>query len=241
MASACVRDIRYPLFARNENIWLNAVSRIVLGKNERRAFDLMSGTVNRRAEWLFGRIAAKEAVRRFLMRGSQARWTDADVEIWADDSGKPHALGKWDDDEKHGLDLAITHTARFVVAIVAAHARVGVDVESVDRELSDEFANGVFTPEETALAAASTNPHAALVRFWCAKEAVSKALGTGIRYSPKELTVESFRPETGDMEILLSGAWEENFKMLRGRPLRTSSALVHGHVVAACFVPSSIF
>ena len=66
-----------------ENIWLKTVSRIVLGKNERRTFAVMSGSVNRRTEWLFGRIAAKEAVRRFLQRHCRARWTDADIEIWA--------------------------------------------------------------------------------------------------------------------------------------------------------------
>ena len=241
IASALVTGINYPLFTRNENIWLKTVSRLVLGKNERRSFDVMSGSVRRRTEWLFGRIAAKEAVRRFLQRHCQARWTDADVEIWADDSGKPHALGKWDDDEKHELDIAIAHTAQFVIAVVAAHARVGVDVEEVDRDLSDEFTQGVFSHEELALAADSTNPHAAVIRFWCAKEAVSKALGTGIRYSPKELVVDAFRPETGEMELLLTGAWEENFKMLRGRPIRTSSTTMRGHVVAACFIPASIF
>ena len=86
-----MRDIKYALFSRNENIWLKTVSHIVLGKNERRTFAVMSGSVNRRTEWLFGRIAAKEAVRRFLYDNYQARWTDADIYIWADGSGKPHA------------------------------------------------------------------------------------------------------------------------------------------------------
>ncbi len=241
IASALVTDINYPLFERNENIWLKTVSRIVLGKNERRTFDVMSGSVNRRTEWLFGRIAAKEAVRRFLQNHCRARWTDADVEIWADDSGKPHALGKWDDDEKHDLDIAIAHTAQFVVAVVASRARVGVDVEATDRDLSDEFTNGVFGPEELALATSSTNAQVALIRFWCAKEAVSKALGTGIRYSPREMSIETFRPETGEMDVLLTGAWEDNFKMFRGRPIRVSSAAVRGHIVASCFVPASFF
>ncbi len=241
IASASVRDIKYALFSRNENIWLKTVSHIVLGKNERRTFAVMSGSVNRRTEWLFGRIAAKEAVRRFLQRHCQARWTDADVEIWADDSGKPHALGKCNDDEKHDLDLAIAHTAQFVIAVVAAHARVGVDAEAMDRDLSDEFTQGVFGPEEQTLAAGATNPHAALIRFWCAKEAVSKALGTGIRYAPREIAVESFRPETGEMDVALGGAWVENFKMFRGRPIRVSSTIVHGHVVASCFIPASLF
>ena len=248
VASALAVDVPYPIFSRNEEIWLKSISQIVLGKVERRHFADMPGAVNRRTEWLFGRIAAKEAVRRFLFKHYQSRWTDADVEIWADDSGKPHAIGDWknavwkDREEEFGLlDLAIAHTERFVLAVVAARARVGVDVESVDRDLSDEFTKGVFTPEELMLAEGATNPHAAIIRFWCAKEAVSKALGTGIRYSPKELVVDAFRPETGEMDLLLTGAWCENFKAFVQRPVHVASSIVQGHVVTSCFIPETFF
>ena len=247
-ASAVATEVPYPIFTRNEEIWLKTVSQIVLGKVERRHFAEMTGGVNRRTEWLFGRIAAKEAVRRFLWTNYQSRWTDADVEIWADDSGKPHAIGDWTnrvwkdkDDELAPLDLAIAHTAQFVVAVVATRARVGVDVEAVDRDLSEEFTHGVFTPEELALVETATNPHAAVIRFWCAKEAVSKALGTGIRYPPKELVVSAYRPETGEMTMALKGAWDENFKTFHGRPVTVASSVVRGHVVASCFVPESWF
>ena len=43
------------------------------------------------------------------------------------------------------------------------------------------------------------------------------------------------------MDMLLTGAWEDNFKMFRGRPIRVSSTIVHGHVVASCFIPASFF
>ena len=217
VASAMVSDVPYPLFERNEELWLKTVSQIVLNHDERRAFAEMPGAVSRRTEWLFGRITAKEAVRRFLAENYQARWSDADVQIWADD------------------------TSRFVVAVVAANARVGVDVEALGRELSDEFTNGVFTPEERELAVRAVDAPSATIRFWCAKEAVSKALGTGIRYSPKDLVVESFQAETGEMALSLRNQWLDNFKMFRGRSIRVSSVVVKGHVLASCFIPESIF
>ena len=139
------------------------------------------------------------------------------------------------------LDLAISHTRDFVVAIVAANARVGVDVERASRDLSEEFTNGVFAREELELAAESSDAPSTLIRFWCAKEAVSKALGTGIRYSPRELVAESFDTATGDISIALGGQWLEAFKAFKGRPVRVKTTLMKGHVLASCFVPETFF
>lgn len=55
--------------------------------------------------------------------------------------------------------------------------------------MSDDFTRSVFTAEENDLAARSGDAPAALLRFWCAKEAIAKALGTGIRYNPDDLRV----------------------------------------------------
>ena len=242
VASACITDVPYKLFERNEEIWLKTLSHVVLNKTERVDFANLSGSASRRTEWLFGRIAAKEAVRRFLQDNYQARWCPADVQIWCDDSGKPHPIGRWKDDHlTSSIDLAIAHTAQFVVAVVAANARAGVDVESRDRDLSEEFTRGVFTPEELDLAVRAVNAPSAVVRFWCAKEAVSKALGTGIRYSPRELVVASFQPETGEMTVQLTGQWLEPFKQFTGRAITVSSTVVKGHVLASCFIPESLF
>ena len=234
-----VTDVPYPVFERNEALWLRTLSQVVLSRTEVDDFKRQSGSVSRRTEWLFGRLVAKEAVRRFLK--GQARWCDADVQIWRDDSGKPHAIGNWHDRLSVPLDVSIAHTAQFVVAVAASNARVGIDVEMRDRDLSEEFTCGVFTDEERDLTLHASNAPSAAVRFWCAKEAVSKALGTGIRYSPRELVVDSFQAETGEMTVKLTGHWLESFKQFTGRPIRVSSSVVKGHVLASCFIPESLF
>jgi phosphopantetheine--protein transferase-like protein len=116
-----------------------------------------------------------------------------------------------------------------------------VDVEDASRDLSEEFTRGVFTSEELDLVVAATNTPSAILRFWCAKEAVSKALGTGIRYSPREMTIDSFNPETGAMKMKLEGQWVEAFKQFRGVHLDISSCIVRGHVLASCFIAESYF
>ena len=241
IASAFVTDISYSIFERNEELWLKTLSRVILDASERREFAERTGSSARRTEWLFGRVAAKEAVRRFLKDYYQARWSDADIRIWADDSGKPHALGAWNDFLTTKLDIAISHTAQFVVAIVAANAKVGVDVESISRDLSEEFAAGVFSPEELELAAQAANASQAVIKFWCAKEAVSKALGTGIRYSPKEMVVTDFQADTGVLTIRLEGAWVEAFKAFKGRDINVTVRTVRDHALASCFIPASLF
>jgi phosphopantetheine--protein transferase-like protein len=241
VASAFVTDVPYAIFERNEELWLRMISRIVLNASERKDFQLMTGSVSRRTEWLFGRIVAKEAVRRFLKDYCQARWAAADVQIWADDSGKPHALGDWSSFLTGKLDIAIAHTAQFIVAIAAANARVGVDVESVSRDLSEEFTAGVFTPDELELAANASSASQAVIKFWCAKEAVSKALGTGIRYSPKEMTVTKFLPDSGVLTIRLEGAWLDAFKSFRGRDIEVAVRTIRDHALATCFIPSVLF
>jgi phosphopantetheinyl transferase (holo-ACP synthase)/malonyl CoA-acyl carrier protein transacylase len=241
VSSAVVTEVPYKLFERNEELWMKTVSQVVLSPAERTQLAEMTGSTNRRTEWMFGRIAAKDAVRRFLEKYFQARWTAADVQIWADDSGKPHPLGEWSSFLPSKIDLAIAHTAQFVVAIVASNARVGVDVEDAGRDLSEEFTRGVFTTDELDLVVAAKNTPSAILRFWCAKEAVSKALGTGIRYSPREMVITSFNPETGAMKMKLEGQWVENFKQFKGVQFDISSSVVRGHVLATCFIAESYF
>ncbi len=241
VASAVITDVPYHMFERNEELWLKILSNVVLNAPERREFAEMKGSAARRTEWLFGRIAVKESVRRYLKNFHQARWSYADVQIWPNENGKPQAIGAWGDNLTSRLDVAIAHTSQFVIALTASNARVGVEVESVSRNLSEEFTFGVFSHDELELAAAAPNSSQAIIRFWCAKEAVSKALGTGIRYSPKEMVVTSYLPDSGNITMRLTGAWLEVFKNFTGRDIPVSTRVVRDHALAFSFIPASLF
>ena len=241
VASAVITDVPYPMFERNEELWLKILSNVVLNAPERREAAKMKGSVARRTEWLFGRIAVKEAVRRYLKNFHQARWSYADVQIWPNENGKPQAIGAWGDNLTSKLDVAIAHTSQFVIALAASNAKVGVDVESVARNLSEEFTYGVFSPEELELATKAANSSQAIIRFWCAKEAVSKALGTGIRYSPKEMVITDYLPDSGNITMRLTGAWVEVFKNFTGRDIPVTTRIVKDHALAFSFIPASLF
>ena len=79
-----------------------------------------------------------------------------------------------------------------------------------------------------------------MIRFWCAKEAVSKALGTGNRYSPKEMNVVSYQADSGALAVRLNGEWEKAFPQFKGRDINVTVRNLHEHALAFCFIPATM-
>ena len=224
-------------FVGNQELWLRALAEAVLTPNEREDFAQMGGAPLRRLEWLLGRTAAKEAVRRALLANYDLCTASADIAIWKDNLGKPHPLGDWQNRISAPLDLTIAHTEGLILGAVTAKGRLGLDVESVGRDLTEDFLRGVFTLEEQELATRAGDGPTAILRFWCSKEAISKALGTGIRFAPTDLRIRSSDPATGMLEMELLGAWADNFPALRDRRIPIKTTVLYDHVIAACLLP----
>lgn len=237
VTGAIVADYSVPFYTGNRELWLKTLAMTVLSPSERDEWYEMRGAAPRRLEWLLGRTTAKEAVRRHLAVRKGDKWAAADITIWPDDSGKPHPLGPWRGERAGSLDLTIAHTASLVIAAVAENARLGIDIERMGRDLSEEFTRGVFTIEEQELATRYSDPPSAMLRFWCAKEAVSKALGTGIRYSPTDLRIRSADPLSGIVEMELIGQWLDPFPAFKGKRIPVKVGFFANHAVAACILP----
>jgi phosphopantetheine--protein transferase-like protein len=242
VATAVITDMPIKILEANQELWLKAIGHVLLSKSEREEWMDMQGSTLRRAEWLFGRATAKEAVRRYLQKYQLSHWTSADIQIWADDAGKPNAIGPWRDVLRASkLDISIAHTSKLIVAAAAANARIGIDIEAVGRDLSEDFSNGVFTPEEMELAANVRESPTAMLKFWCAKEAISKALGTGIRYSPRDLHIVAVDEEKNCVHIELLGQWLDSFKQFKGRKNIVYTNVYAGHAFASCIFSNTLF
>lgn len=236
-----VKDVPMHIFEPHQELWLKTLAGILLSPTEREDWNEMQGSTARRTEWLFGRAVAKESTRRFLEKYHQAHWTDADIPIWPDDSGKPHPLGPWREHANVKIDLSIAHTEKLIVAAVVANAKIGIDVESADRSLSEDFTRGVFSPAELEIATSTGSGPETMLRFWCAKEAISKALGTGIRFPPRELVIRNFDGDTGKLEIELTGQWLVPFKKFTGRANEVYTSIYRNHAFASCLLPEVLF
>lgn len=103
----------------------------------------------------------------------------------------PHGKPELADPLGSGLNFNISH-ASGIVALAVAREAVGIDVEPW-REVEDLeplSATVLTAPERARLAAAPRSARSRLfLRFWTAKEAVLKALGSGFAIPPDELTV----------------------------------------------------
>ena len=138
---------------------------------------------NRHLRWLRGRIAIKTAVQ-VGFRGHIARPLHAvDIEVYRDEHGAPHV-------RVHGISQAVfvslTHKDDLSVAAMSAKRAVGLDYETIEPR-SAAFLKLAFAPSELQLVEqiAPSERLAWYTRLWCAKEAVSKSLGTGLKGRPK--------------------------------------------------------
>ena len=155
-----------------------------LSEREREDHDKI-GPRGRRG-WLLGRMALKDAVRLH-------RWRDAGAKpIWPVEIGVTNAPSG--QPLVDGIHVSVSHKDDRAVAIVGARP-VGIDLERIEPR-TEAFLKIAFTPAELALAAGRDDEYA---RLWAAKEAVAKALGTGMT-DPKRFEVRAYgdRLQIGD-------------------------------------------
>lgn len=194
----------YPrsLFESSSGVWHRAWAFLILNPPEREAWLALAATPRRQLEWLWGRTAAKDAVRLMLQRDAPTRLGAADIQIDVEAGGRPVVKGGWRGVLPHVPSLSIAHTGDMAVA--AAGDRdwmLGIDVERV-REPSADLLDGAFGSEERALLEALPGNRAAWTfRLWCAKEAAGKALGTGILRDPKAWRIRGIESATGAVTL----------------------------------------
>ena len=231
----CIADA-FPatLLGHGDDLWPRVAAYLTLSLTERLKWREMGGSPQRRAEWLLGRIAAKDSVRHCLQTRYGRRWAAADIRIETDEAGKPCPQGEWRRHCGARMDISITHTADHVVAAVAPNACLGIDIERHTRAISDDFAAAAFGTTEQEIAAESGEGATALFRFWCAKEALVKALGTGLRYGAGDLIVRHYDRAGGRLTIEATRLWTQAFPALRNRPIYVHSCLLESLVLAVC-------
>jgi phosphopantetheinyl transferase len=159
--------------------------------------DRLKGVIGRRrSQFLLGRVAVKDAVRQWLAEQGRAAEMShpAAISIGRREGGQPfvepiRGAGRLP-------EISISHTDGRTLAI-AASVPVGIDVEPLSRktgEILDDFA----TPDEarTIRSLADQEPSEAWpTRLWCAKESVSKALGTGLGGQLRDFELVDVQPD----------------------------------------------
>jgi phosphopantetheinyl transferase len=87
--------------------------------------------------------------------------------------------------------------------VAAPDEPVGVDLERIDRRRRSELIVGSMADEEKSLMAGLTGEahEERVLRVWCAKEAASKCLGTGLRGEPWAFRIVAADPALDRCEV----------------------------------------
>jgi malonyl CoA-acyl carrier protein transacylase/phosphopantetheinyl transferase len=200
-------------------IWREALAHLALSRKER---EVWRGLANarRRAEWLLGRLAAKDAVRLLLKSRLDLDVHPADVDVTADAWGRPVAGGGWVERLGRAPALSLSHSNGVAVA-VARDARdeagVGVDIEPL-RRMDPGFEIAALNPDERGLldALAHGRREEWILRLWCAKEAAAKALGRGLMGNPRNLVARDIDPLRGTVRLRVEGSTAEDLPDVAG-------------------------
>lgn len=229
VAESCVGNEK--LFVHR--VWAQVLARMTLSGGERRVFDQLKLPPLQSVEWLLGRVAAKDALR---MRHGGA-WCMADITIENDAVGAPRA--QLPDGAPYRISVA--HKPFYAVAAAADAAQiasVGIDVEvlqPLDAGLiEDAFTTGERRVLERVAAEAGITGEQALRAGWSAKEAIGKALGTGVQGGPRSVCL--VQAAEGVVSGVLAGAMRERLPQVHGS-LDVYWRLQGDHVITLCVRP----
>jgi len=121
-------------------------------------------------------------------------------------------------------------------AALAAFGRpVGLDLERI-RPRSPRFAEiALEQSERELLDRCGADRDEAITRFWCAKEAVAKALGQGLVEGPQTVAVRDVDPQSGTLRLALGAKLAAAFPELRSALLVAWTHRDGDYIVATTF------
>ncbi|MFN3201150.1 MAG: SDR family NAD(P)-dependent oxidoreductase [Bradymonadia bacterium] len=218
-------------------VWMGGLGKIIddtLTPEERAEWARLRHP-DRRMDWLAGRMAAKSLVCDYV-RDFMGQGIDPErVQITRTEAGQP--VVRFHPPEKapgRPPALTISHSSGTALAVLALspNLRPGVDIERVQPR-SEAFIADYFTEAEAALEIpGAISRDERITALWALKEAVTKALGTGLAVSTSDITIESITPTRegntleGQAQISLKGDALRAYDALEGQALTATVTLV---------------
>jgi phosphopantetheinyl transferase len=210
---ATIQDFPVDILESSFGVWRKTLAFLILSPPEREEWMGQKVSVPREIQWLLGRAAAKDALRGHFHEQAGRWFAPAELMIASDAEGRPLLGGGWRTELPARPEISISHTDGMVVAVATSAdggVRVGVDAEKI-RTPSQDLLDGAFSEADLAHLPPEARESDVLrcewvFRLWCAKEAVGKALGSGVSLDPRRFAVTgvdagrglvAIRPERG--------------------------------------------
>ena len=171
--------------------------------------DYQQRTPRAARQWLLGRIAVKDAVRQWLWDAGAGPVFPIEITVTNDASGRLGVAGPF----VEAPDVSLTHTGSLAAALVdhpGCQPGVGIDIEQIADRDSQTLAAILTAAErgllDTLCPSDPGSPEPAwsswVTRFWAAKEAVAKAVGTGLSGRPHRFAIQRV---DGDRLLVTAG------------------------------------
>ena len=175
---------------RSVHVWVTHVDR--LPGRSALSDSLSNSECEQAAKFRFERDRIGFLRRREFVRGVLARYTGiAPDRLWfgRNEYGKPYLDGP--DNEERILSFSASHSVDLAVVCLAQSCPVGIDIESRSAASFDQDEMSyALTPEEVnAVNQRSRTMPDAFLRFWTCKEALLKAMGTGLSFPPDQIEI----------------------------------------------------
>ncbi|MBD3181836.1 acyltransferase domain-containing protein [Candidatus Poribacteria bacterium] len=178
-----------------ERFWTINIIHQILSRNERNYYKTLNWTEDKKYEWTLGRMAAKDAVRVYINQNYGLQIFPADIEIIKDQYGRPMVEGYWSNSIDAPPVLSIAHSKDIGVAVAGDNnLMLGIDIEAIAKR-DPGFEKLAFTQEEIVMLESADSEQQKIemqTMFWCAKEAVAKALGRGFMNSPRDIVISGY-------------------------------------------------
>jgi 4'-phosphopantetheinyl transferase len=120
--------------------------------------------------------------------GSHLGSAPESLELREDDAGKPYLRAP---SSESPIAFSVSHRDEYGIVAVTCGAPVGVDLESVRTHAADYHRrlDVVAASDERVWVRLSDSPETAFTRLWSRKQALAKALGTGVLHDVSQLRV----------------------------------------------------
>jgi phosphopantetheinyl transferase (holo-ACP synthase) len=209
-------------------------AKVVLAPSELAQFRAVAGDEQRESQWLFDRLAGKDAVRVLWHARHGERLFPADIIIEMKEKGVMFARPRGPSGPEPFPTLSIARTDDIAAALAVFGPYAGIALAPLQGG-GLGFEEAAFHKDERILLDQfGPDRDEWITRLWCAKQAISKALNYGVPDS-EALEVCDANSETGAVKIKLRSPLSELFPEWRSGALVAHTARDGSLVVATTF------
>jgi phosphopantetheinyl transferase len=183
-------------------VWRDVLECTQLAPEEREICRSLRSSDARRTHWLWGRIAAKEAVRRLWQAAGKPARFPADLVIGAGPNGCPALIDRARPSDCDLPEVSIAHADGLSLALAARRTGIGVDVIALSSRTDNKEAERLSEGEQSLLkGVAESSVHEWRRRLVAARQAAAKAAGIAPGKAAGQAEVCSIAQQTGTMIV----------------------------------------